>query len=460
MRVAWDNLAEPADGAMAALSGYALAAGSVRTASTFLLVREARCCAAHAPAGPAGAVEVFAAQPIAVRTGFLRLAGQWRVRTDDPTGWRYQLHDARPADPPGWQSVTRRRAIMAGPLMCLGVATGAASPEDSAAAARAVIGGTAAIDLHSHAGNIASERRIRAGSDFSAIAAPMRQGGMAAICLAVVTDSTTHRVVDGRIRPYRDPAAGELYNYGMLAFERVHQLVKTEGLRIVATASDLTAATSSKPSVIIASEGADFLEGRLDRVDESYRRWTLRHLQLTHYRVNELGDIQTEPPVHGGLTDFGAKVIRRCNRLGIVVDVAHGTLDLVKRAALVSTKPLILSHTSMAARPGPHSRQISPEHAKVIAGTGGVIGVWPVGNIYPNFNAMAVGMARLADVVGVDHVGLGTDLRGLVGASAIKDYNELPLLAEALLGAGFSQQDAGKILGGNYARVFAASLAL
>ena len=46
----------------------------------------------------------------------------------------------------------------------------------------------------------------------------------------------------------------------------------------------------------------------------------------THYRVNELGDIQTEAPVHGGLTDAGAEVIRRCNRRGLVVDVAHGTL--------------------------------------------------------------------------------------------------------------------------------------
>lgn len=64
-------------------------------------------------------------------------------------------------------------------------------------------------------------------------------------------------------------------------------------------------------SAIIAAEGADFLEGQPDRVDEAYRRWALRHLQLVHYRVNELGDIQTEPPVHGGLTATGAEVIRR-----------------------------------------------------------------------------------------------------------------------------------------------------
>ena len=115
----------------------------------------------------------------------------------------------------------------------------------------------------------------------------------------------------------------------------------------------MRAARAGTASTIISAEGADFLEGHLDRVDEVHANWALRHLQLTHYRVNELGDIQTEPPVHGGLTDFGADVIRRCNRLGIVVDVAHGTYDLVRRAASVTTKPLVLSHTSLADSPRP-----------------------------------------------------------------------------------------------------------
>jgi membrane dipeptidase len=88
-----------------------------------------------------------------------------------------------------------------------------------------------------------------------------------------------------------------------------------------------------------------------------------------------------------------------------------------------------------------------------------VIGVWPVIETYPTLQSMAFGMARMAEVAGIDHVGLGTDLRGLVGASVFPDYDALPALTEALLEVGFSQQDAGKILGGNYARVFAASLA-
>jgi len=175
--------------------------------------------------------------------------------------------------------------------------------------------------------------------------------------------------------------------------------------------------------------------------------------------VNELGDIQTEPPVHGGLTDFGAAVIRRCNQLGIVVDVAHGPIDLVRRAARETARPLVLSHTSLTTRPGPFSRQITAEHAKLIAGTGGVIGVWPPATIYPNLAAMAAGIVRMADTAGIDHVGIGTDLRGLVGATVFPDYDTLPALAEALLQAGLNETETGKVLGGNYARVFTASLA-
>ena len=174
--------------------------------------------------------------------------------------------------------------------------------------------------------------------------------------------------------------------------------------------------------------------------------------------MNELGDIQTEPPVHGGLTDTGAEVVRRCNKRGIVVDVAHGTLDLVKRVTSVTTKPIVLSHTSLATRSTAFTRLVLPEHAQLVAETGGVVGVWPPTSIFPTLEAMAVGMARMVDAVGIDHVGLGTDMRGLVGPSVLPDYDRLPGLADALLGAGFNPTDVGKILGGNYVRVFSACM--
>ncbi len=161
--------------------------------------------------------------------------------------------------------------------------------------------------------------------------------------------------------------------------------------------------------------------------------------------------------VHGGLTQAGADVIRRCNQIGVVVDVAHGTYDLVKQAAKVATRPLVLSHTSLTQRPAPWTRLITPDHAKAVASTGGVIGIWPIKEIFGTYKAYADGFARMVDVVGVDHVGLGTDLQGLLGASTLPSYDELPQLAAALRGK-FTAEETAKMLGGNYQRVFEACL--
>jgi membrane dipeptidase len=84
--------------------------------------------------------------------------------------------------------------------------------------------------------------------------------------------------------------------------------------------------------------------------------------------------------------------------------------------------------------------------------------VWPPQSIYIDLSAMAYGMAKLADVVGVDHVGLGSDMLGLVGPGVFDSYRQLPDLAAAMLEVGFSAGDVGKVLGGNYARVFAATM--
>lgn len=448
MLIHWDELGAAgtaaADGRTVTVSGYPVAMPGQTRAARFLLTQEPGCCPGCSPRDPSGAIEIETQAPIPLRAGAMRLSGIWHAAKGNA---RYRLSSAQPLDPPGWAAVTRRRTLAAGPLMCLA----ACVPPDGAQAA---IQGTTTVDIHSHAGGIASVSRMRSGSAFGPVGQPMLKGGMAAVCLAIVSDGPTHKIIDGHIHPYRNPEPGELYAYGQLAFARLHDMAKTQGLTIVTDAAALRAAKPGTTSVIIAAEGADFLEGQPDRVEEAYKRWSLRHLQLTHYRVNELGDIQTEPPVHGGLTDTGAEVIRRCNRLGIVVDVAHGTYDLVKRAASVTTKPLVLSHTSLAARPSRFSRQITPEHAKLVVQTGGVIGIWPPASIFPTMDALAAGMARMADAVGVDHVGLGTDMRGLVGPSTFPDYDQLPALAEALLGAGFSPADSGKILGENYARVF------
>jgi membrane dipeptidase len=456
MQIRWDDLgterADAVEGQMVTVSGYPVALPGQARAVHFLLTQEPGCCPGCAPRDPRGTVAIQARSAIPLGSGAIRLSGVWQMQTGPTAGSRYRLMDARPVDPPGWSGVTRRRALAAGPLMCLAAAV-------APGGARAAIEAATTVDIHSHAGGIASVSRMRSGLAFGPVGVPMRKGGMAAVCFAIVSDGPTHKIMpDGRLHPFRDPDPGELFAYSQVAFGRLHGMVQSQGLALVTDAAGLRAARAGSASAIIAAEGGDFLEGQPDRVDEAYKKWSLRHLQLTHYRVNELGDIQTEMPVHGGLTDTGAEVIRRCNRLGIVVDVAHGTFDLVKRAASVTTKPLVLSHTSLGTRASAFTRLVLPEHARLVAQTGGVVGVWPPASVFPTVDAMAAGMARMVDVVGIDHVGLGSDMRGLVGPSVLPDYDQLPALAEALLGVGFSPTDVGKILGGNYVRVFEACM--
>jgi len=332
----------------------------------------------------------------------------------------------------------------------------------SAPAAGVPAAATPVIDLHSHAGRVIVSRdpAIGANRPFLPVAEPMRDGGVDLICLAIVTDTTVTRVSADRRRfePYRDPAAGELYALSQTEFARLDQLVQREKLNVVERAGDLDTLRARGPSVLVASEGADFLEGRIERVDEAFRLHRLRLLQLTHYHVSEVGDIQTEAPVHGGLSDFGAEVVKRCQSLGIVVDVAHGPYDLVKRVASIATRPLVLSHTSLTGRPGPRSRQIGLEHARLVAQTGGVIGVWPNAAIYPNLDAMAMGAKRLADAIGVDHVGLGTDMLGFISPPVLGSYRQVPAYAQALRVAGFTDDEVAKVLGGNALRVLHAGL--
>ena len=166
--------------------------------------------------------------------------------------------------------------------------------------------------------------------------------------------------------------------------------------------ADLEAAhRAGAPAIILDIEGLDFLERKLERLEESYRRG-VRTMQLVHYTPNDIGDFQTGTVTHGGLTPFGADVIRACNRLGVVVDVAHATADTVKQAAKVASRPLLLSHTALRGSRAQGEtplveRQITPDHARALADTGGSIGIW---HFFATPELYVDGLKEMADVVG------------------------------------------------------------
>ena len=99
-------------------------------------------------------------------------------------------------------------------------------------------------------------------------------------------------------------------------------------------------------------------------------------------------------------------------------------------------------------------RQISPDHARAIAETGGSIGIW---HFFPSLDKYVDGLKEMADVVGVDHVSIGTDQQ--VTPGSMQDYAQWVQLVAAMLRGGFTPDDAGKIAGGNYMRIFRAAVA-
>ena len=465
MRIDWSDLgardAARLHGVTVDIEGWIVTDDPSQPIDHFALVGEPACCTACLPRDPLARIEVFATAPIVPDGNGARLSGRLVCLDDDAMGWRYQLHEARLLPSPVVPGFTRRAALAGGALFGLSSWAPlalAAEPDAAAiAAARQAMGDALTADLHSHAGGVI--RRYDPNAPFVPLASPMREGRMAVVCLAIVADAPAIRVTGTRIQSYRTPSPGELYGYAQLAFTRLQQLVREQKLGVITSAAAMRAAHPDRPSVLVTSEGGDFLEGRADRVDEAYEKWNLRQLQLTHYRVNELGDIQTEPAQHNGLTEAGAAVIRRCNARGVIVDVAHGTTALVRRAAEITAKPLILSHTSFARSPRQFSRLIDAEHARLVARTGGVIGIWPPGNLFPDVTAYAAGMARMVDAVGIDHVGIGSDMMGLLGGSALPSYARLPAVAAALMARGFNVADMRKLVGGNYRRVALANLA-
>jgi len=345
-------------------------------------------------------------------------------------------------------------AMLAG---CAGTrAEAPAASEAPLADATALLRDNISIDVHTHAGaNGITSRTARPSDD---LARQMRAGRIAVLCLADVPDGPIlGRNARNVLVALRTPEPGFLYGYHLDRLAWVDELVAKHGIRRALTVADLKAAhAAGQPAIIVDIEGLDFLEKKLERLEESYRRG-VRTMQLVHYTPNDIGDFQTGPVVHHGLSPFGADVIRACDRLGVVVDVAHATADTVTQALRVSTKPLLLSHTALrgsrAQGPTPLTeRQITPDHARAIADTGGSIGIW---HFFPSFERYVDGLKEMADVVGVDHVSIGTDTASTPGL--FSEYDHFPRLVDAMLRGGFTPADAAKVVGGNYLRIFAAA---
>ena len=302
--------------------------------------------------------------------------------------------------------------------------------------------------MHTHAG-----RPRRTGDVDRSVLATMREAGVAAAVVAAIADiPVIRRDPDTkRLVKLRDPEPGECLE----ATEAYLDSFGNAGMRIAREPDDIRA---DDPALVLAIEGCDFLDGDLDRLNAMEARG-VRSIQLTHFLVNETGDIQTAPPVHGGLTPFGAEVVRRMNQIGVIVDVAHCSEDTVRGVVAAASKPILCTHANLlepGVPDGEHPRFISREYAKMVVDTGGVIGAWLSTLSREKVPGMIRHMFRAIDAVGIDHVGIGTDMPAGVARTEMPNFSRHPELEAALRDRGMTAAEVEKVCSGNWMRVFRA----
>jgi membrane dipeptidase len=250
--------------------------------------------------------------------------------------------------------------------------------------------------------------------------------------------------------------------------------VAQHNLKTVLTPADVVACIAGESGIVLASEGADFLEGRVENLDAAYAAG-LRHLQLVHYIRTPVGDFQTAVPVHNGLSEMGKRLVEACSAKGILVDLAHSTAAAVDQALEIAKAPPIWSHGWVDSQGGDWrdqygylSRRLSLAQAKKIAARGGVVGLWGLGLSRPGSSAWSVTardtrayakeLASLAGKIGADHVGLGTDIEGVGPNWAVNDYGHVRTIVDHLEEMKLEASVIERLAYGNYARVLKAVL--
>ena len=256
------------------------------------------------------------------------------------------------------------------------------------------------------------------------------------------------------------PGGGEAFGWFRRELDRIKMHIAEQRLKTLQTTSDVDLALRGTPHIVLAVEGASFIETDASRVKAAHELG-VRHLQLVHYTSNTIGDIQTEPPEHQGLTTLGRQVVAECNRLGILIDLAHCTEAATRDALAASRVPVVWSHGSvtrqLSAPPSAvvwRRRQLRLEMAKEIAQRGGVVGLWALApDVGKTVEAYADRMLELVEWLGEDHVAFGTDINGLGPFSVLSSYADLKRIVDHWRKQGVVDTRIRKLAIGNYARV-------
>lgn len=231
---------------------------------------------------------------------------------------------------------------------------------------------------------------------------------------------------------------------------------KSDGtFTVIRTRSDLDRALATKTlGGILALEGLHALEHDMDNVDALFDAG-YRIAGLVHQFDNELGG-SSQGVDRDGLTPFGRGVVQRMEQRGMVIDLAHASPTLIRDVARIAKRPVLVSHTGVRGTCD-RNRNLSDEELRLIARTGGVIGIgfWSGATCGPDAAAIAKAIRHAVSIAGIDHVALGSDFDG---DKMPFDATGLVQITDALLAEGFSDEEVAAIMGGNLIRLLKTTL--
>ena len=282
----------------------------------------------------------------------------------------------------------------------------------------------------------------------------MKQGGLDAAFFAIYLDQG----------PLKDSSRDSVYAYAMDEINLFKKYVadRSNEAAIAYTPEQVRKLKKKGKSVVIlALENGYGVGTDLARVDSFYNAGC-RYITLCHNYTNDICDASRyeNPNGHGGLSEFGKEVIVRMNELGMLVDVSHASTSTLYDIIKLSKAPIFASHSAVRAIKD-HPRNLTDQEIKDIAATGGVIqiatGRWCLTNA-PRNETKIVHLAdhidHIKNLVGPEHIGLGTDFDGGGGMVDFQDCSKMKDLTVELLRRGYTEKELEMFWGGNFMRVW------
>lgn len=290
-----------------------------------------------------------------------------------------------------------------------------------------------------------------------------------------------HKMTDGRqdavtmVAYVPQPVGGQTWHdvmpfdtasptaYADLIFDKIESIVNAnpKWMAIARSEADLwTNKSQGRKSVMLGIENALALGDDLSLVEHFAKRGAV-YFTLCHNGDNQICDSARKSlGTWGGVSPFGAEVIREMNRHGVMIDLSHGGEKSFYDALDISSKPIVCSHSNCKAL-CPHERNLTDDQLRALALKGGVCQI----TLYEGFvseNPREADILKAMDhldhavkIMGVDHVGLGTDFDGDGGIPGLKDSSEMLLFTRQLLKRRYSDEEIRGIWGGNWLRVMA-----